>query len=192
MQTLISNPFTPTVHVDLIDTSAAVGPASDEAIRRELLSHEAWIRFLARVSSAGLVGVPLFLVAVGDSVFRLLGLSSRSGGGFSSWELLILVVASVSGFIGYRMSVLDPRARLPAAAIQSIGLIGFPVGTLISVGWLYLLLSEKGRRVLSTEYQGVVARTPHIRCGVPRALKVTGMVLFALVALSVAVAMFAM
>jgi hypothetical protein len=144
------------------------------------------------MSSAGLVGVPLFLLAVGDSVFMSLGLSSRSGGGFSFLELLILFVASVSGFIGDRMSVLDPRARLPAAAIQAIGLIGFPVGTLISVGWLYLLLSEKGRRVLSTEYQGVVARTPHIRCGAPRALKVTATVLFALVALTVGVAVFAM
>jgi len=39
MQTLISNPFT--VHLDRIDNSAAVGPSSDDAIRRELLSHEA-------------------------------------------------------------------------------------------------------------------------------------------------------
>ena len=43
------------------------------------------------------------------------------------------------------------------------GLLGFPIGTIISGYILYLMLSKKGRRVYSAEYQGVIAATPQIR-----------------------------
>jgi hypothetical protein len=44
-----------------------------------------------------------------------------------------------------------------------LGLIGFPIGTLISVYFLYLLLSQKGAYVFSPEYAQVIAATPHIQ-----------------------------
>jgi len=43
------------------------------------------------------------------------------------------------------------------------GLLGFPIGTLISVYILYLLFSQKGADVCSPQYQAVIAATPHIR-----------------------------
>lgn len=44
-----------------------------------------------------------------------------------------------------------------------LGLLGIPIGTLISLSILYLLLSEKGRMVFSPEYKAVIAATPHVR-----------------------------
>ena len=44
-----------------------------------------------------------------------------------------------------------------------LGLPMVPVGTLIALYLLYLFLSQKGRTVLSTDYRGVIERTPDIR-----------------------------
>jgi hypothetical protein len=45
----------------------------------------------------------------------------------------------------------------------AIGLLGFPVGTLIAGYLLYLLWSEKGNVVFSPRYQRVMQATPHIK-----------------------------
>ena len=47
--------------------------------------------------------------------------------------------------------------------LAAIGLIGFPVGTLISAYILYLLGCQKGVQVFSDEYAEVIAATPHIK-----------------------------
>ena len=44
-----------------------------------------------------------------------------------------------------------------------VGLIGFPIGTLISGYILYLLWGKKGRVIFSPEYQAVIAATPHVK-----------------------------
>ena len=54
------------------------------------------------------------------------------------------------------------RSHLAAAAalvLLVLGLLGFPIGTLISAYGLWLVLSAKGRVVLSPEYAAIVAAT---------------------------------
>lgn len=46
-----------------------------------------------------------------------------------------------------------------------IGLVVFPVGTLLGAYLLYLLASDPGRRLLSPEHLSLVAATPQIRTG---------------------------
>jgi hypothetical protein len=50
-----------------------------------------------------------------------------------------------------------------AIIFSVIGLIGIPIGTLISAYFLYLLLSQKRTMVFSDEYQQVIEQTPHIK-----------------------------
>jgi hypothetical protein len=47
--------------------------------------------------------------------------------------------------------------------LSEVGLLGFPIGTLINGYILYLLLSKKGRKVFSDEYRQIVSLTPHIK-----------------------------
>jgi hypothetical protein len=53
--------------------------------------------------------------------------------------------------------------RVVGCVLSGIGLLGFPIGTLINAYILYLFLSKKGRTVFSPEYQDVIAATPHVK-----------------------------
>ncbi len=48
-----------------------------------------------------------------------------------------------------------------------VTLLDFPIGTLISGYILYLLLSEKGRRIFRSDYAEIVAATPQIKFKIP-------------------------
>ena len=47
--------------------------------------------------------------------------------------------------------------------LSAIGLLGFPIGTLINGYILYLFLSKKGRTIFAPAYQDVIAATPHVK-----------------------------
>ncbi len=169
--TTLDDPFTPPAHLDQRRDRTPVRSPRDEAIRRAHLSHEAWIRSIGRFNRLGLIAVPFLIY----SVITMFGRGPLPALKFL--ELFVLALCAASGWVGHRMTRLDPGSRLPAAVLHGVGLVGFPVGTALSAGILYLLLSKKGRRVMSPEYQGVVARTPHIRCPTPWAIWVIFIVL---------------
>jgi hypothetical protein len=54
-------------------------------------------------------------------------------------------------------------ARIPTGILSGLGLLGFPLGTLINGYILYLIFSQKGKTVFSEEYQAVIEQTPHIK-----------------------------
>jgi len=58
---------------------------------------------------------------------------------------------------------LRPWGRIVGCILSAIGLIGFPIGTLINGYILYLFLSKKGRTIFAPEYQDVIAATPHVK-----------------------------
>ena len=74
-----------------------------------------------------------------------------------------LVMGLLQGFTAYGIRRFKGWARIIAIIFSVIGLIVFPLGTLISGYFLYLLLSEKGKVVFSDWYQQVIAKTPHIK-----------------------------
>ena len=44
-----------------------------------------------------------------------------------------------------------------------LGLLAFPLGTLVNIYVLWLLNCNKGRYILSPEYRQVVTETPHVK-----------------------------
>ena len=58
---------------------------------------------------------------------------------------------------------LRPWVRIPTIILSIIGLIGFPLGTLISAYILYLMFAAKSKMVFSPEYREIIAATPHLR-----------------------------
>lgn len=137
-----------------------------ERIRRELISHEASIQSVgslyllsAILCGLGLVimlGVVVFSFVGGDGAAETLGFTI----GFA---LLYGLIGALSFWLGKGLRQLDIRVRTVAIVLSAIGLLGFPVGTLIHGYIIYLLVGEKGNRVFSPEYAEVIRATPHIQ-----------------------------
>ena len=167
-----TNPFaapeaTDAIAVSIPGDSAVLGDI--EATRRRLLSHEASIRSVGTLYLLGFVFLALL------AVFSLLGCLAtlpqltRAPNGVEAliqalvMTLVLAAFAALYYYIGTGLRRLDPRVRTVSMIMTGFGLLGFPIGTLISGYILYLLASEKGKEVLSVEYQGIVAATPHIK-----------------------------
>lgn len=134
-----------------------------DAVRNEHLKHEASIQSVGSLYYIG--GAVVVFVS-----FALLiaGLAADRNGPESSIGMLL--GGAFMGFLGaiqlwtaHGLRRLKPSARVPATLLSCLGLLGFPVGTLINGYILYLLHSKKGRTVMSAEYAQVIAQTPHIK-----------------------------
>lgn len=146
--------------VQRMQEGLAPGASQAEAIRNEHLKHE------ASVQSVGI------LYYLGGTFLTLAGLTGLAGA-FASGEgesvvglivgLFFLVLGVCQFIVGRGLRKLRSWARTPTAILSGFGLLGFPIGTLINAYILYLVLSAKGRMVLSEEYNQVVAQTPHIK-----------------------------
>ena len=130
-----------------------VADNDSERIRQEHIKHEASIK------SVG------FLYFLGAAFLILGGVLSLAGGAATSLVvgLLFLCIGGVQFWVGLGLRKLRSWARIPTAILSGIGLLGFPLGTLINGYILYLVLSAKGRMIFSPEYQAVIAATPHIK-----------------------------
>lgn len=144
--------------------STATSPLGDaDAVRNAHLKHEASIQsvgFLYYLGGGALLSASIALLIGGISTT---GDSAESGVG-------VIVVICVLGFLGciqlwtaHGLRRLKPSARIPATLLSCLGLLGFPVGTLINGYILYLLHSKQGRTVMTAEYAQVIAQTPHIK-----------------------------
>ena len=136
-----------------------------ESIRREHLSHEASVKSIGLLYWLG--GIFGCLLGIGYSVGGVINVVDPSTTGIGITLLVLGIV--VLGFALFQIMVaralgkLKPWSRIAATVISCIGLIGFPIGTLISGYFLYLLQSKKGTVVFSDQYKEVIAATPHIK-----------------------------
>jgi len=139
----------PAARVD--DVSASANPEA-EAIRRAHISHEASIKSVGILYYLG--SVLLFFAGVGQMF------SARA----DPLMLVIFVAVGVGGlFAGYGVRALRRWGRIVGCILAALGLLGFPVGTLINGYILYLFLSKKGRTIFAPEYQDIIAATPHVK-----------------------------
>lgn len=123
------------------------GASSDvEAIRKKYLSHEASVKSIGLLYwLGGIFGALLAPIYLVGGAFALTDPDSRLGG-----ALLIVFSFFVGGMAALQIAIalglgkLVPWSRIGATIVSCIGLIGFPIGTLISAYFLYLLLSQKG------------------------------------------------
>jgi len=90
------------------------------------------------------------------------GKTGRSTRGVIAGALMV-AMAAVLSVVGRGLRTLRPWVRIPAVLLSILGLFGFPIGTLINGYIIWLILSKKGRRVLSHEYAAIVAATPQVK-----------------------------
>ena len=142
-----------------VETAAAPEPDSPEAIRKKHLNHEASVKSIGLLYMLG--GILLLLSTAGT-------LAPLVVNGSATWQQIALpagiAVLSLGYLVcGFGIRGLKPWTKIPVSFLAAIGLLGFPIGTLISAYILYLILSKKGAMVLSPAYKEIIRATPHIR-----------------------------
>ena len=139
-------------------------PDDFEQMRWYHLSHEASIRSFGLLYWFG-GGVMLFLggAMIVQSLMEILGQRQI---GFPFEIIMISAVYIVVGLLQITVArgirKFTPIGKIGGIIFGMIGLIGFPIGTLLSGYMLYLLLSAKGKFIFSPQYQQVLKATPHI------------------------------
>lgn len=151
-----------------------------EAIRNEHIKHE------ASIQSVGL------LYFLGGAIMALASLGFMVGGGEGFIiGLIVFAFAGVQFWTAVNLRKLKPAARVPTGILSGIGLIGFPVGTLINAYILYLVFSKKGTYIMSEEYAEVRERTPHIKYRTSIIVIILVVLMFLLIGLGMVAAFFA-
>jgi hypothetical protein len=132
--------------------------ATDEAVRRTYISHEASVKS---------IGILYFLSAT-IILLGTFGMVLRDSEELGTIELGAIVVifpalaiTQIAAGIGVRK--LTEWGKYLSTIVSALGLLGFPVGTLINGYILYLLHSKKGRYVFSPEYKRIIAATPGVK-----------------------------
>jgi hypothetical protein len=109
----------------------------------------------------------------------------------SAWSLVacLALVTALQLWLGVGLRKLKKSARGIAAILSAIGLIGVPLGTVISAYILYLLMSRKGKTVFSPEYRQVIEATPDIKYKTSKVmwavLMIFGLVILAIIILGI-------
>jgi len=128
-----------------------------EQIRKQHIKHEASVRsigILYYLGAACMLFAGLFGAVAADRD------SARSG----PWLIAVFFgFALVQIWLGIGIRGLNSWARVPSGILSGLGLLAFPIGTLINAYILYLLFSKKGATVFSEEYKRVMQQTPHIK-----------------------------
>jgi hypothetical protein len=129
-----------------------------EETRNQHIKHEASVKsigLLYYLGGAALVFAGLATVAA--------ALSPSGKSEALAMSVVLVLLGGVQIWTGTALRKLRSWARVVAGILSGIGLLGFPIGTLINGYILYLLFSQKGKTVFSPEYQEVIQQTPHIK-----------------------------
>ncbi|MEM9367891.1 MAG: hypothetical protein AAGD07_18010 [Planctomycetota bacterium] len=185
-ESFAENPYAPSLGIGEADPIGA-SPTDVEAFRKHHLNHE------ASVKAVGLLYLlsAIFLVFAG--VLSLGGAVGNAGRAQVSTTALVsigvgyLLFGFFQGFVGVSIRKFKPWSRIAGIVLSIPGLIGFPVGTLISAYFIYLFASKKGRVVFSERYKEVMAETPHIKYKTSLVVKVLAGVLLAVIVLGLAI-----
>lgn len=132
--------------------------AAAEETRNLYLKHEASVKSIGVLYYIGGVA----LICAGIAVF-IAGLAGDSGVGSIIGSVLLLALGGGQIWVATGLRRLQAWARIPTAILAALGLLGFPIGTIINGYILYLICSQKGATVFSPEYQEVMRQTPHIK-----------------------------
>jgi hypothetical protein len=135
-------------------------PSCQEVIRKNHIHHESSVRSIGifYYLNAVLLIIPVILCIV---------LPSKDPLFVKILACTILIGVGIFQFcIGRGLRTLHKWSRIPTIILSIIGLLAFPLGTLVSAYFLYLVVCEKGKTVFSDEYKSVIKATPHIRYGI--------------------------
>jgi hypothetical protein len=132
-------------------------PSEFERIRKQHLNHEASLQGIGSLYCLG-AGLLIAGAALG-----LIGSAVEEHYDQAGIMALFVALGVLQGWIGLGLRRLRPNVKVAAGIVSAIGLLAFPMGTLINGYILYLLFSQKGTYILSPGYQEIIAATPHIR-----------------------------
>ena len=130
-----------------------------ERIRKEHIKHEASVKsigilYFLGAALLGLLSMVFIFVPPNSTQDRAVSIGVAVG---------FLAVAGLQIWTGIGLRQLRPWARIVSGVLSGIGLLGFPLGTLINAYILYLLFSKKGTLVFSDGYKRVIEQTPQIK-----------------------------
>jgi hypothetical protein len=142
-----------------------------EAIRHKHLSHEASIKSVGFLYLLGgaiglLIGTSYVIpgISIMSSPQRMGQMSMQSYGAvFMIVGVIVFLLGVAQMAVGSGFRRLALWSKIPGAILAAIGMLLFPIGTLINGYVLYLLLSAKGSMVFSPEYKEVIFQTPHMK-----------------------------
>ena len=146
----------------VVDANLA-GSGSAETIRKRYLSHEASVKSIGLLYWIGGVFGALATIAY---LILAVGLLTK---GDPTGVITLLLAVFMGGISAFQIALarglrhLQPWSRIGTIVLSAIGLLGFPIGTLISAYILYLVGSQKGVYVFSPEYKQIIAATPHLK-----------------------------
>ncbi|MFO7592457.1 MAG: hypothetical protein R6X15_00240 [Pseudomonadota bacterium] len=131
--------------------------AHAEQTRKKYLNHEASVRSIGLLYYLGVAGMlavaAAFVIDFNEAELHI-----------SAFVIAILIaLAGLYFWIGKGLRSLKKNVRIVAGIMAAIGLVSFPVGTIINGYILYLLFSAKGKVVFSDTYQEMIDATPHIK-----------------------------
>jgi len=157
-QTLTSTAINPYAapNANLVDA-----PMSEaERLRRQHLNHEVSIKALGTLCCLAAAGISIVALIMANAVLS----ASTERLAALVGQLVIVAGATLAlGVLGFGLRTLRPWARVPTIVLSAIGLLGFPLGTLLNAYVLYLLICRKGRFVLSARYAEVRRLTRHVK-----------------------------
>ena len=158
MTRVSENPYQTPLAPDPGFTPAGDIPGSPEDIRRKHLGHEASVKsigLLYYLSGGCLMLIPIGILAE--------CLTKRA----STHDLLpaavLLGMAAPQIAVAAGLRRFKSWSRVGGIILGAIGLLAFPVGTLIGGYIIYLLVCAKGSVIFSPEYKEIIAATPHLK-----------------------------
>ncbi|MCA9186853.1 MAG: hypothetical protein R3E01_31860 [Pirellulaceae bacterium] len=155
-----TNPYAPPADLNLAPDMLS----SAESIRQAHIKHEASIK---SVGTLYLLGAILILVACGAATYAMMSdvdlTTSPDAIAAMIMGVIYLSLAGLQIAAAIGLWKLKSWARWVSVVISALGLLAFPIGTLINGYILYLLLSQKGNVVFSAEYKRVIEATPHVK-----------------------------
>ncbi len=138
--------------------------ADAESIRRYHIKHEASVKSIGTLYMLGAIFlIPAGLFFIGMTVANAWGQARVETGFAVIIGGIYLLIGGLQAYTALGLRRLNPVARRIAIALSCFGLLGFPIGTLISAYFLYLLLSEKGKMLFTPQYHAIVQQTPHVK-----------------------------
>lgn len=150
----------------IADTNRAPKNPEDGEIRRLHIETEAGLRAMGTVliiiGVLGFLAIPIVLIGMTGIV--IVGLSAGTLIPTEPGKILFLIIPVVLALVlGAGLRALSGFASLLMIILCLCALLIFPIGTILGFLTLCLLLSPKGRFVVTPEYRKIVAATPEVR-----------------------------
>jgi hypothetical protein len=162
--------------------AAPILDSDAEIIRKEHIKTEASIKsvgILYFIGGAFLLFAGIIGLTTPPVVEGVAGLAEQVT------AIIFLILGIFQFILGAAVRKLKPWSRVGTGIASGIGLLGFPVGTLINAYILYLVFGRKGKMVFSPEYKEIIAATPHIKYRTPKIVWIILGIIVLIVALGI-------